>query len=346
MGKDKERMFTREQVRTHDNEGSCWVILNGRVYDVSQFVLDHPGGAEVLLENAGEDISCIFNDADIHAHSKVALSILEGYQIGFITEESKGLATGATYVKAKADEAFLDLDKPLLWQMLMEKRYKKHYYLEQVHIGRYLNRSARLFGWGWLEIFTKTPWWMIPAFWFPVLSYLGGESVRLCGPEWTLFLYCGGILMWTLLEYGFHRFLFHIGEKYLPENQAALTLHFLIHGVHHFLPMDRYRLVMPPALFSTLTLTVWSVLWMTGLPYGVRSGLISGALTGYIAYDLLHYSFHHAKMPNGVLRWLKAYHLRHHYEDDSRGFGVSSPLWDVILGTSFSDEIETKKMQK
>lgn len=331
--------FTREQVRKHDNESSCWVILEGRVFDVSQFILDHPGGAETLLEYAGQDISSIFHDADIHAHSQVATSILESYLIGHIIVAEESIVTEESIITKKGnvavDGGFLDLERPLIWQMLMERKFKKRYYLEQVHIGRYLNRSARLFGWPWLELFTKTPWWVIPAFWFPVLSYLGGEALQRYSPELTLLLYCLGIFSWTLLEYVFHRFLFHIGEAWLPENQVALTLHFLLHGVHHFLPMDRYRLVMPPALFSALTLFVWGCLWMTGLPYGVRCGLVSGALTGYIAYDLLHYSFHHARMPTQTLKWLKAYHLRHHYEDDSKGFGVSSPLWDMVFGTGF-----------
>lgn len=39
-----------------------------------------------------------------------------------------------------------------------------------------------------------------------------------------------------LLEYGMHRFLFHIDE-YLPDHPAALTLHFLLHGIHHYIPV-------------------------------------------------------------------------------------------------------------
>lgn len=51
-----------------------------------------------------------------------------------------------------------------------------------------------------------------------------------------------GNLIWTMLEYGMHRFLFHIDE-WLPDRPIALTLHFLLHGIHHFLPMDRSVLV-------------------------------------------------------------------------------------------------------
>lgn len=47
-----------------------------------------------------------------------------------------------------------------------------------------------------------------------------------------------GNLVWTLLEYGMHRFLFHIDEV-LPDRPVFLMLHFLLHGIHHYLPMDR-----------------------------------------------------------------------------------------------------------
>ena len=47
-----------------------------------------------------------------------------------------------------------------------------------------------------------------------------------------------GNLIWTILEYTLHRFLFHI-DRLLPDHPAALTVHFLMHGIHHYLPMDR-----------------------------------------------------------------------------------------------------------
>jgi sterol desaturase/sphingolipid hydroxylase (fatty acid hydroxylase superfamily) len=39
-------------------------------------------------------------------------------------------------------------------------------------------------------------------------------------------------------------------------------------------------------------------------------------------------------MKRGVWRWLKQYHLRHHYQDDQAGYGVSSPLWDYVFKTT------------
>jgi sterol desaturase/sphingolipid hydroxylase (fatty acid hydroxylase superfamily) len=47
----------------------------------------------------------------------------------------------------------------------------------------------------------------------------------------------------------------------------------------------------------------------------------------------VHYATHHFTMKRGVWLWLKKYHLRHHYQDDEIGYGVSSPLWDYVFRT-------------
>ena len=54
----------------------------------------------------------------------------------------------------------------------------------------------------------------------------------------TLLCFLFGNLIWTVLEYGLHRFLFHIDDL-LPDHPVFLTLHFLLHGIHHYMPMDR-----------------------------------------------------------------------------------------------------------
>ena len=54
---------------------------------------------------------------------------------------------------------------------------------------------------------------------------------------------------------------------------------------------------------------------------------------GYLCYDMLHYATHHFSMKKGMWLWLKQHHMRHHYGDDHTGYGVSSPLWDVVFGT-------------
>ena len=53
-----------------------------------------------------------------------------------------------------------------------------------------------------------------------------------------------------------------------------------------------------------------------------------------ILYDVLHYYFHFGsdiKLP--VLSYLKKNHMKHHYRDSNRGFGVTTTLWDWVFGT-------------
>ena len=189
---------------------------------------------------------------------------------------------------------FLDLNKPLLMQV-WNGGFTKAFYLEQVHRPRHYKggASAPLFG-NFLEPLTKTPWWVVPMVWLPPVAYgtyLAGQglsSVFQLPAYWTL-----GLAIWTLVEYGLHRCLFHLDER-LPDNRVGLTLHFLLHGIHHYLPMDKLRLVMPPTLFVLLATPFWYLAhavffynWYAAL------AVYSGGIFGYICYDLTHYFLHH-----------------------------------------------------
>lgn len=70
--------------------------------------------------------------------------------------------------------------------------------------------------------------------------------------------------------------------------------------------------------------------WIFGAYF---AGIFAGFLVGYVVYDTTHYATHHWKMQSPVGRFLREYHLRHHYRDDDLGYGVSSPLWDYVFGT-------------
>jgi 4-hydroxysphinganine ceramide fatty acyl 2-hydroxylase len=251
---------------------------------------------------------------------------------------NKETDAGTDYKKHK----FLDLNKPLLAQVWFGG-FSKEFYLDQVHRPRHYKggESAPLFG-NFLEPLSKTPWWAIPTVWLPPVAY--GTYLASQGFESKLSLaalWLSGIGVWSLVEYCLHRFLFHI-DKYLPDNRVGITLHFLLHGVHHYLPMDKYRLVMPPTLFVILATPFWKLahtlfFW----DWHVATAIYCGGIFGYICYDLTHYFLHHVNLP-AWYKELKKYHLEHHFLDYENGFGVTSRFWDRIFGTEIVPLVKTK----
>jgi sterol desaturase/sphingolipid hydroxylase (fatty acid hydroxylase superfamily) len=109
-------------------------------------------------------------------------------------------------------------------------------------------------------------------------------------------------------------------------------MHFIIHGVHHDHPNDKMRLVMPPAVsipLAGLFFLGFSLLFGAPAAYPIFAGLIAG----YLLYDYTHYYLHHFVPRSDLGKRLREQHMRHHFQDHRFGYGVSSPLWDVVFGT-------------
>lgn len=139
----------------------------------------------------------------------------------------------------------------------------------------------------------------------------------------------GGYVFWTLTEYWMHRIVFH----FEPEDGIGARLHWIIHGVHHDHPNDPMRLVMPPSVSVPLAL-VFYVLFVLVLGTEVALAFAGGFLAGYLIYDMTHYHVHHHNPRTRAGRRLREAHMRHHFQDDTRGFGVSAPWWDHVFGTA------------
>ncbi|CAO1614841.1 unnamed protein product [Sympodiomycopsis kandeliae] len=80
------KQFEASEVKEHKTEESAWVIVDGAVYDVTEFLDDHPGGKKILLKNCGKDAS----EAFWNYHSeKVLKSVADEYKIGEVKPGSK-----------------------------------------------------------------------------------------------------------------------------------------------------------------------------------------------------------------------------------------------------------------
>lgn len=197
------------------------------------------------------------------------------------------------------------------------------------------DESARMFKSDFLEVFSKVHF-TVPLFiYIPVIAYLIYSSVVFHAlPVLTILLYIVvGIFVWTITEYILHRFVFH----FTPKTEFGNRISFIFHGVHHDYPNDTKRLVMPPSVSVPLSVFFYLVF------YYVFGGIyvlpfFAGFLAGYLTYDLSHYAIHHFNMHNKFWLMIKNHHMRHHYKDSSRGYGVSSPVWDTVFKTDFEKE--------
>jgi sterol desaturase/sphingolipid hydroxylase (fatty acid hydroxylase superfamily) len=142
-------------------------------------------------------------------------------------------------------------------------------------------------------------------------------------------LFIGGYALWTLFEYWLHRLVFH----FEPQKGLGARFHWIIHGVHHDHPNDPLRLVMPPAVSVPLATGIFFLLYLFGgADYAPSLG--AGFFAGYLVYDMTHYYLHHFRPRGQFARALRERHMRHHFQDDTRGFGISAPYWDEVFRTS------------
>jgi sterol desaturase/sphingolipid hydroxylase (fatty acid hydroxylase superfamily) len=166
------------------------------------------------------------------------------------------------------------------------------------------------------------------AVYVPAGLYLVWRSAQSgVGVAGSLLLYLAGLLIWSLLEYVAHRGSFH----HTPKNEGQLAVAYLVHGVHHAYPDDSRRWMMPLVVSLPLALLLYALFRLVF--GGYAAGVYAGFLHGYLTYDLLHYFIHRGRMPTRVGRFLRQYHLAHHYTAPERHFGVSSPLWDMVFRT-------------
>lgn len=210
--------------------------------------------------------------------------------------------------------------------------------------------SVRMFRSDVMEFFSHVHWTVPHVIYVPLIAVM----LALAGRALPLLDVLGyaalGWLIWTPFEYFAHRFIFHAGPVTetqvrdivagLPPGEPALRHmrtfrqrhYFIAHGVHHDFPNDTKRLVMPPSVSIPLAVLFFLLFrWIAGPSIG--PALFAGFVAGYLVYDTIHYAVHHFSLRNPVMLYLKKHHFRHHYSDSTRDFGVSSPVWDVLMGT-------------
>ncbi|NXI15087.1 FA2H hydroxylase, partial [Irena cyanogastra] len=377
------RSFSAAEVRARCAQGACLVSCRRRLYDLSGFVRLHPGGEQLLRRRAGTDVSAALDGPPHRHSENARRWLEQYYvgeieQVPPRDRTGTGLVWERVCSPKPAAAAQLcawcwdslwvpqhhnhcllpqdlvDWQKPLLWQV----GYLGEKYDEWVH--QPVDRPIRLFHSDFFEFLSKTAWYVVFMVWTPVVLYLSWVSytslaqgnTRLFSSfttEYSIpvhkyyfpFIFLLGMILWSLLEYLIHRFVFHM--KPPASNYYLITLHFLLHGQHHKSPFDSSRLVFPPVPASLVIGFFYGVLRLL-LPEVLGLSVFVGGLCGYVIYDMMHYYLHYGSPRKGTyLYGLKAYHVKHHFEHQKSGFGISTRFWDYPFRTLIPEETSKKE---
>ena len=129
-----------------------------------------------------------------------------------------------------------------------------------------------------------------------------------------------GLLTFSLIEYSFHRWLFH-GPEHAMERG---------HRRHHVDPTGIGSL---PFFLPPVFLVVLAALFSQVMPLSDAWLYTGGIAGGYFAYGQCHDWIHRTRFKSALARrWAAHHHIHHHHPDHN--FGVTSPLWDLVFGTA------------
>lgn len=138
-----------------------------------------------------------------------------------------------------------------------------------------------------------------------------------------------GVLSWTLIEYVLHRFIFH----YSARSAFGKKLVYAAHLSHHETPRTANRFFSGLLISFPIATAYVLLAWLVTSSLHAAAYLFAGLAAGYFCYEWLHFQAHHRRPRHRVLRYLRKYHLLHHYQTPELRFGVTSPLLDVLMGT-------------
>ena len=190
-------------------------------------------------------------------------------------------------------------------------------------------KEVRLFNNDLLESLTHVHPAVPAIIWLPFIGLLIYKEIQV-GHQLSTWLTGAalGLIVWTLTEYILHRFVFHFSAT----SKAGKWLVYAFHGLHHDDPQNPTRLVMPPVPAIIYSSLLYGFYYLIVGPELINI-FFSFFMLGYLAYDYIHFYTHHGKGEGRMGKFLKRYHLDHHFKDHDKKYGVSSPLWDHIFRT-------------
>jgi sterol desaturase/sphingolipid hydroxylase (fatty acid hydroxylase superfamily) len=171
-----------------------------------------------------------------------------------------------------------------------------------------------------------------PFYFYTAVAFILGVASSLgegLSKAFTLILLVSGFLSWGLVEYVLHRFIFHVDARSLSGGKIVYAAHLS----HHENPKATDSLFASLQVSAPIAAGYWLLAWGALGTWRAASYLFIGLIAGYFCYEWLHYQAHHRKPRLRLFRYLKKYHLMHHYRTPGLRFGVTSPLFDVVFRT-------------
>lgn len=147
-----------------------------------------------------------------------------------------------------------------------------------------------------------------------------------------LWLFPVGVFAWTLLEYGLHRFVFHIPVAI--RNQHLRDVVNGSHTGHHVDPRDRNKLLVHTWYGLTVSTILFAALFGITGSLTSTAGVIAGIWAGFLYYEAVHYRVHFNLSSSPLITWQRKAHFYHHFTNNKRCFGVTSPFWDYVFKTA------------
>ncbi len=129
-----------------------------------------------------------------------------------------------------------------------------------------------------------------------------------------------GLVMWSLIEYAMHRFVFHGVEPFQS-----------LHAEHHRRPL---ALIATPTYVSVTLVVV--LVWLPATLLGgfwLGSGVALGVTIGYFVYGVIHHGVHHWRAKGIWMRRFKRQHAIHHH-NPRVNYGVTMLWWDRVFGSN------------
>tara|TARA_Y100001954_G_scaffold44472_1_gene46441 strand:+ start:1508 stop:2149 length:642 start_codon:yes stop_codon:yes gene_type:complete len=194
-------------------------------------------------------------------------------------------------------------------------------------------KAVRLFDGNLLE-WASTCHHIVPFIIFiPTILFFSGLSIYyvlegyIDKPLYIIPLSIGAILLWTIIEYTGHRYVFH----YNATSTFGKRMLYVIHWAHHDYPDDTKRLVVPPLVTVPAGILLY---YLSYLAFGYYAApFFTVLVSSYLIYDWCHFACHHLNFKNPYFQKIKKHHLRHHYKDPDHDYGFTTTLWDDVLKT-------------